>query len=203
VRFNADLFAAARTPWSKGTHADWLEAVHWRPIDVHSPAAPWYSLPQSRRTGPPLMRFGRRVDADIRIYVQEVRAVHTAATDGGVRAALRLPGMQRAFSPCPPDRAKLPHHVGRRPSGRRKIRARHRRIARRWKIARSRMQLLRKSGFQDGETRQGETVSAGLTDLASRDPADIPQASKLCREVSTSDRPERCPATRHGPSGIA
>jgi hypothetical protein len=36
------------------------------------------------------------VDADVRIYVQEVRAVHTAAADGGMRAAVRLPGMRRA-----------------------------------------------------------------------------------------------------------
>jgi hypothetical protein len=43
------------------------------------------------------MRFGR-VDADVRIYVQEVRAVHTAASDGGMRAAVRLPGMRRT---CP------------------------------------------------------------------------------------------------------
>jgi integrase len=28
-------------------------------------------------------------------------------------------------------------------------------------------------GFQDGETREGESVSPGLTDLASRDPAGI------------------------------
>jgi putative FmdB family regulatory protein len=40
--------------------------------------------------------------------------------------------------------------------------------ARPGKIARSRMQLLRRPGFQDGETCQGESVSAGLTDLASR-----------------------------------
>ena len=41
------------------------------------------------------------VDADVRIYVQEVRAVHRAATDGGMRAAVRLPGMRRACPPCP------------------------------------------------------------------------------------------------------
>ena len=33
--------------------------------------------------------------------------------DGGVRAAVRLPGMRRACPPCPPDRAGLPQHVGR------------------------------------------------------------------------------------------
>jgi hypothetical protein len=33
------------------------------------------------------------------------------------------------------------------------------------------MQLLRRPGFQNGETSQGEGVSAGLTDLASREPA--------------------------------
>jgi hypothetical protein len=117
------------------------------------------------------MRLGRRqvVDADVRIYVQEVRAVHTAASDGGMRAAVRLPGMRRARPPCPPDRTKLPHHVGRNASGRRKVRARHRRIARPGKIARCGMQLLRRPGFQDGETCQVEAVSASLTDPASQD----------------------------------
>ena len=38
------------------------------------------------------------VDADVRIYVQEVRAVHTGAGDGGMRVAVRLPGMRYA---CP------------------------------------------------------------------------------------------------------
>src|SRR5262249_26310703 len=109
------------------------------------------------------MRLGRRVDADVRIYVQEVRAVHAAASDGGMRAAVRLPGMWRACPSCPPDRTSLPQYVGRSASGRRKVRAHHRRIARPGKIARSRMQLLRRPGFQDGETCQGETVSASLT----------------------------------------
>ena len=124
------------------------------------------------------MRFGRRqvVDADLRIYVQEVRAVHTDAGDGGMRAAVRLPGMRRGCPPCPPHRTRLLHHVGRNASGRRKVRAHHRRIARPGKIARSWMQLLRGRGFQDGETCQGEGVSASLTDLASRDPANFPQA---------------------------
>jgi hypothetical protein len=119
--------------------------------------------------------FGRMqvVDADVRIYVQEVRAVHTAAGDGGMRAAVRLPGMRRACPPCPPDRTRLPHHVGRRASGRRKVRAHHRRIARRGKIARSRMQLLRRPRFQDGETGQGESVSASLTNFASQVPSSI------------------------------
>ena len=127
------------------------------------------------------MRFGWRqvVDADVRIYVQEVRAVHTTAGDGGMRAAVRLPGMRRACPPCPPDRTGLPHHVGRGAWGRRKVRAHHRRIARPGKIARSRMQLLRKPGFQDGETCQGESVAASLTDLASRDPANFPQAGPI------------------------
>ena len=116
------------------------------------------------------MRLGRRqvVNADVRIYVQEVRAVHTDASDGGMRTAVGLSGMPRACPPCPPDRTKLPHHVARSASGRRKVRAHHRRIARPGKIARSRMQLLRRPGFQDGETCQGESVSASLTDLASR-----------------------------------
>jgi len=122
------------------------------------------------------MRFGRRDDADVRIYVQEVRAVHTAASDGGMRAAVRLPGMRRACPPGPPDRTSLPQHVGRRASGRRKVRAHHRRIARRGKIARSRMQLLRRPGFQDGETCQGESVSASLTDLAQARPSESPSS---------------------------
>jgi hypothetical protein len=121
-------------------------------------------------------RFGRRqvVDADVRIYVQEVRAVHTAASDGGMRTAVRLPGMRGACPACPPDRTRLPHHVGRCASGRRKVR-----IARPGKIARSRMQLLRRPGFQDGETCQGESVPASLTDHASRDPANFPQADPI------------------------
>src|ERR1700674_3553003 len=95
------------------------------------------------------MRLGGRqvVDADVRIYVQEVRAVHTDASDGGMRAAVRLPGMRRACPPCPPDRTRLPHHVGRSASGRRKVRAHHR--------------------------------PASLTDLASRDPANFPQADPI------------------------
>src|SRR6266852_142840 len=123
------------------------------------------------------MRFGRRqvVDADVRIYVQEVRAVHTAAGDGGMRAAVRLPEMPRACPPCPPDRTRLPHHVGRSASGRRKVRAHHRRIARPAAIlARSWM-----GQEGEGETCQGESVSASLTDLASRDPANFPQADPV------------------------
>src|SRR5579864_3645149 len=78
------------------------------------------------------MRFGRRqvVDADLRIYVQEVRAVHTDATDGGMRPAVRLPRMRRACPPCLSDRTSLHVHVGRSASGRRKVRAQHRWIAR-------------------------------------------------------------------------
>jgi hypothetical protein len=37
------------------------------------------------------------------------------------------------------------------------------------------MQLLRRPGFEDGETCQGKSVSASLTDLASRDPANFAQ----------------------------
>jgi hypothetical protein len=46
------------------------------------------------------MCSGRRqvVDANVRIYVQEVRAVQTAASDGRMRTAVRVPGMRRA---CP------------------------------------------------------------------------------------------------------
>jgi hypothetical protein len=52
------------------------------------------------------------VDANVRIHVQEVRAVHTAASDGGMRTAVRVPGMRRACAPCPPNRTKLPYRVG-------------------------------------------------------------------------------------------
>ena len=98
------------------------------------------------------------VDADVRIYVQEVRAVHTAAGDGGMRAAVRLPEMRRACPPCPPDRTRLPHHVGRSASGRRKVRAHHRRIARPAAI------LAPSWIVQERETCQGESVSASLTE---------------------------------------
>ena len=151
------------------------------------------------------MRLGRRqvVDADVRIYVQEVRAVHTAASDGGMRAAVRLPGMRRACPPCPPDRTRLPHHVGRNASGQRKVRAHHRRIARPGKIARSRMQLLRRPGFQDGETCQGESVSASLTDLASRDPANFPQADPFFAVRSTAPVAARTRLPVRGPTAVA
>ena len=100
------------------------------------------------------------VDADVRIYVQEVRAVHTVATDGGMRAAVRLPGMRRAFSPCPPDRTRLPLHVGRIASGRRKVRAHHR------TIRRARAAAIRAPSWivQEAETCQAEGVSASLTE---------------------------------------
>ena len=100
------------------------------------------------------------VDADVRIYVQEVRAVHTDASDGGMRPAVRLPEMPRAFSPCHADRARLPHHVARRSSGRRKVRAHHR------KIGRARPAAIRAPSWivQEGETCQGESVSASLTE---------------------------------------
>src|SRR5579864_6664099 len=42
---------------------------------------------------------------------------------------IALPGMRHACPPCPPDRTRLPHHVGRSASGGRKVRAQHRRIA--------------------------------------------------------------------------
>jgi hypothetical protein len=69
--------------------------------DVHNPAVNWYSFDNRDGLVRRRMRLGRRqvVDADVRIYVQEVRAVHTIATDGGMRPAVRLPGMRRA---CPP-----------------------------------------------------------------------------------------------------
>src|SRR5262245_39378508 len=67
-------------------------------------------------------------DADGRISVQEVRAVQAAATDGGMRGAVPRPGMRRAFPPCHADRAGLPHHVARRASAGRKVRAHHRKI---------------------------------------------------------------------------
>jgi hypothetical protein len=100
------------------------------------------------------------VDADVRIYVQEVRAVHTVATDGGMRPAVRLPGVPRAFSPCHADRARLPHAVAQRASGRRKVRAHHRKIGRARAAA-----IHTPSGIvQEGETCQAENVSASLTE---------------------------------------
>ena len=142
------------------------------------------------------MRFGRRqvVDADARIYVQEVRAVYTAASDGGMRAAVRLPEMPRACPPCPPDRTRLPHHVGRSASGRRKVRAHHRRIARPAAIlARSWM-----GQEGEGETCQGESVSASLTNLASRDPANFPQADPIFSVKSMAPV-----AARNAPAGTS
>src|SRR6516162_9452128 len=126
------------------------------------------------------MRFGRRMDADVRIYVQEVRAVHTDASDGGMRAAVRLPGMRRACPPCPPDRTSLPQHVGRSASSRRKVRAQHRRIARPAAIlARSCWMDQEVEKCPEVETCPGESVSARLTDFASRDPANFPQSDPI------------------------
>src|SRR5438309_9038552 len=78
-----------------------------------------------------------------------------------MRPAVRLPGMRRAFSPCHPDRARLPHHVGRRSSGRRKVRAHHRKI--RW----ARTAAIRAPSWivQEGATSpKAKTVSASLTE---------------------------------------
>jgi hypothetical protein len=115
--------------------------------------------------------LGRRqvVDADVRIHVQEVRAVHTVASDGGMRTAVRVPGVRRACPPCPPDCTKLPYRVGRSASGRRKVRAYHRRIARTAAI-------LARSCWIDQEVETcpegpSESLSARLNDLASRDQA--------------------------------
>jgi len=128
------------------------------------------------------MRFGRMqvVNADVRIYVQEVRAVHTVASDGGMRAAVRLPGMRRAFSPCPPDRTRLPHHVGRSASGRCKVRAHHRRIARPAAI------LARSWIVQEGETCQGESVSASLTESRVASSLKHRRAASGCRRRAGS-----------------
>jgi hypothetical protein len=117
------------------------------------------------------MHLGQRqvVDADLRIYVQEVRAVHPAAADGGMRVAVRLPGMRRERAPCPPNCAKLPQHVGRSAPGRRKVRAQHRRIARGAAIlARSCWNDQEVENCPEAETCTGEGVSARLTDLISR-----------------------------------
>jgi hypothetical protein len=77
-----------------------------------------------------------------------------------MRPAVRLPGMRRAFSPCHPDRARLPHHVVRSASGRRKVRAHHRKIGR----ARPAAILAPSWIVQEGETCQGQSVSASLTE---------------------------------------
>jgi hypothetical protein len=108
------------------------------------------------------MCFGRRqvVDADLRIYVQEVRALHTAAANGGMRVAVRVPRMRHACPPCPPDRTRLPHHVGRSAPGRRKVRAQHRRIARPAAIlARSCWNDQEVETRPQAETCPGESVS--------------------------------------------
>jgi hypothetical protein len=127
------------------------------------------------------MCLGRRqvVNANVRIYVQEVRAVHTDASDGGMRTAVRVPGMRRACPPCPPDRTKLPYRVGRNASGRRKVRAYHRRIARTAAI-------LARSCWIDQEVEKcpegpSESFSARLTDLASRDPANSLKLTRCSR----------------------
>src|SRR5580704_5286408 len=141
------------------------------------------------------MRLGRRqvVNADVRIYVQEVRAVYTAASDGGMRAAVRLPGMRRTRPPCPPDRTRLPHRVGRSASGRRKVRAQHRRIARPAAILARSCRMV-----QEAETCEGESVSASLTDLASRDPANFPRADPIFSLKSAAPV-----AVRNAPAGTS
>src|SRR5262249_13311514 len=88
--------------------------------------------------------------------------------------------MRHARPPCPPDRTRLPHHVGRSASGRRKVRAQHRWIARPAAIlARSCWRDQEVETCPEVETCQGESVSASLTDLASRDPANFPQADPI------------------------
>ena len=137
------------------------------------------------------MRFGRRqvVDADVRIYVQKVRAVHTAAANGGMLVAVRLPGMRHACPPCPPDRSRLPHHVGRSASGRRKVRAQHRWIARPAAIlARSCWNDPEVETCPQVETYPGESVSARLTDLASRDAANFPHGRRPTLPSHSVDR---------------
>jgi integrase len=102
----------------------------------------------------------RACHADLRIYVQEVRALHTAAANGGMRVAVRLPGMRHACPPCPPDGTRLPHDVGRSAPGRRKVRAQHRRIARPAAIfARSCWMVQEVETCPEAETCPGESVS--------------------------------------------
>jgi hypothetical protein len=60
------------------------------------------------------------------------------------------------------------------------------------------MQLLRRPGFQDGETCEGESVSASLTDLASRDPANFPQADPIFSLKSMAPV-----AARNAPAGTS
>src|SRR5262249_54587721 len=104
----------------------------------------------------------------------------TAAANGGMRVAVRLPGMRHACPPCPPDRTRLPHNVGRSAPGRRTVRAQHRRIARPAAIlARSCWMDQEVEPCPEAETCPGGIVSARLTDLASRDPANFPQADPI------------------------
>ena len=60
------------------------------------------------------------------------------------------------------------------------------------------MQLLRRPGFQDGETCQGESVSASLTDLASRDPPNFPQTDLIFSVKSMAPV-----AARNAPAGTS
>ena len=81
---------------------------HLRPIDVHSRAV--YLL--SRRTSP------GGVGPFTQVRAMAGCELPSACPECGARA------------PCPPDRTRLPHRVGGRASGRRKVRAQRRRIAR-------------------------------------------------------------------------
>jgi len=102
------------------------------------------------------------VDANVRIYVQEVRAVHTVATDGGMRPAVRLPGMRRAFSPCHPDAPGLPHDVAEE----RQQGVKYERIIERYDGHEPPPYVRPPRSSKKAPRPQAKSVSASLTDLA-------------------------------------
>src|SRR5262249_4030128 len=109
-----------------------LDRTRERPDDVHNPAVIWYSFHNRDGLVRRRVRFSRiwAVVADCRIMAEKSGAVTTVGGDGGLRAAVRLPGMRRVFPPCHPDRAWLPHHVGRSASDRPEVREDQRKIGR-------------------------------------------------------------------------
>jgi len=107
-----------------------------------------------------------------------------------MRATVRLPGMRRAFSPCPPDRTRLPLHVGRIASGRRKVRAHHR------TIRRTRAAAIRAPSWivQEAETCQAEGVAASLTESRVASSLKHRRAASGLRQRPIASRPISCPS---------
>jgi hypothetical protein len=101
--------ADCRESW-RSVNVVWLEALHRIDDQLTFTARLSTGIVSHNRDGlvRRRMRLGRRqvVDADVRIYVQEVRAVHTGASDGGMRAAVRQPGITRYTDARPILRAR-------------------------------------------------------------------------------------------------